>query len=43
MDDDTPVWVWTRYHTLALAVGGILWVGIWYGAGALIYFILSLK
>lgn len=34
---------WNRYHWLALLVGAALWVALWYGVGALLYFILSLR
>ncbi len=43
MDDNPPRMVWTRWHWAALAIGGILWIPLWYGIGALIYFILNLK
>jgi hypothetical protein len=30
-------------HIAVIIVGGLLWVAIWYGIGALLYFIFSLK
>ncbi len=42
MDDDTALH-WTWYHWLALGIGGLLWALLWYGAGALLYFILTLR
>ena len=42
-DDDTPQMIWTRWHWIALGVGACLWALLWYGASALLYFILSLR
>lgn len=42
-DDDTPQWRWRWTHYAALGIGALLWIGLWYGAGAMLYFILSLR
>lgn len=41
MDDDVFHWTW--YHWAALAVSCGLWAAIWYGAGALLYFLMTLR
>lgn len=43
MDDDTPVWHLNRWHWAAIALGGILWIAIWYCAGSLLWFVFTLR
>jgi len=42
-DDDTPMmrWPWTRWFALAVGVG--LWIALFYGIGAAIYFFATLR
>jgi hypothetical protein len=41
--NDTPRFRWRRSHTLLVLICLPLWAVLWYGVGALLYFVLTLR